>query len=73
MMIYIYIYIYIYMIKISGKMYKSNTYNGFNSNISFFIQGKNIFRLKVCSEIERQKPQTAASDESTGIRRSKRQ
>ena len=27
-----------YMIKISGKMDKSNTYKGFGSNISFFIQ-----------------------------------
>ena len=26
-------------IKISGKVDKSNTYNGFSSNISFFIQG----------------------------------
>ena len=25
------------MIKISGKVDKSSTYNGFNSNISFFI------------------------------------
>ena len=33
-----YIYIYIYMIKISGKVDKSNTYNGFSSNISFFIR-----------------------------------
>ena len=32
-----YIYIYIYMIKISGKVHKSNTYNRFSSNISFFI------------------------------------
>ena len=30
------IYIYIYD-KISGKVDKSNTYDGFNSNISFFI------------------------------------
>ena len=28
------------MIKISGKVDKSNTYNGFISNISFFIQGR---------------------------------
>ena len=28
------------MIKISGKVNKSNTYNGLSSNISFFIQGK---------------------------------
>ena len=28
------------MIKISGKVDKSNTYNGFSSNISFFIQGR---------------------------------
>ena len=26
------------MIKTSGKMDKSDTYNGFSSNISFFIQ-----------------------------------
>ena len=26
------------MIKISGKVYKLNTYNGFSSNILFFIQ-----------------------------------
>ena len=31
---YIYIYIYIYMIKINGKVVKSNTYNGFSDNIS---------------------------------------
>ena len=34
------IYIYIYMIKISGKLDKSNTYNGFSDNISFFINRK---------------------------------
>ena len=45
------IYIYIYgervdfsrydnMIKISGKVDKSNTYNGFSCIISFFIQGR---------------------------------
>ena len=28
------------MKKISGKVDKSNTYNGFSSNISFFIQGR---------------------------------
>ena len=28
------------MIKISGKVDKSNIYNGFSSNILFFIQGK---------------------------------
>ena len=28
------------MIKISGKIDKSNTGDGFNSNISFFIQGR---------------------------------
>ena len=28
------------MIKISGKADKSNTYNGFSGNISFFIQGR---------------------------------
>ena len=32
--------IYIYMIKISGKVDKSNAYNGFSSNISFFIQAR---------------------------------
>ena len=46
MCVYIYIYIYIEMvdfgesdkmIKIRGKVDKSNTYNGFNGNISFFI------------------------------------
>ena len=26
------------MIKISGKVNKSNTYNGFSGNISFFIK-----------------------------------
>ena len=51
MHIYIYIYIYIYresvdfgesdkIVKISGKVDKSNTYNVFSSNISFFIQGR---------------------------------
>ena len=35
--LYIYIYIYIYMIKIIVKVDKSNTYNEFNGNISFFI------------------------------------
>ena len=35
--IYIYIYIYIIMIKISGKVEKSDIYNGFNGNISLFI------------------------------------
>ena len=34
----IYIYIYIYMMKISGKVEKPNTFNGFSSNISLFIQ-----------------------------------
>ena len=34
------IYIYIYMIKISGKVDKSNIYNRFSSNISFLIQGR---------------------------------
>ena len=40
--IYIHIYIYIYtnMIKISGKVDKSNTYNRFSSNILFFIHGR---------------------------------
>ena len=28
------------MIKISGKIDKSNTYNGFRSNILFFINGR---------------------------------
>ena len=28
------------MIKISGKLVKSNSYNGFSSNISFFIHGR---------------------------------
>ena len=28
------------IIKISGKVDKSNTYNRFSSNISFFIQGR---------------------------------
>ena len=28
------------MIKINGKVDKSNSYNGFSSNISFFIQGR---------------------------------
>ena len=37
MMIYIYIYIYIYKLKIIGIVDKSNTYNGFNGNISSFI------------------------------------
>ena len=27
------------MIKISRKIDKSNSYNGFSSNVSFFIQG----------------------------------
>ena len=35
------------MIEISGKVDKSNNYNGFRSNISFFIQGKNFFRLDI--------------------------
>ena len=46
-----YIYIYIYgetvdfgksdnMIKISGKVDRSNTHNGFSSNSSFFIRGR---------------------------------
>ena len=28
------------IIKISGKVDKSNTYKGFSGNISFFIQGR---------------------------------
>ena len=28
------------MIKISGEVDKPNTYNGFSSDISFFIQGR---------------------------------
>ena len=28
------------IIKINGKGDKSNTYNGFSSNISFYIQGR---------------------------------
>ena len=28
------------MIKISGKVDKSNTYDGFSDNISFFIHGR---------------------------------
>ena len=28
------------MIKVSGKVEKPNTYNGFSSDISFFIQGR---------------------------------
>ena len=58
--IYIYIYIYIYiereremvdlcesdkMIKISGKVYKSNTYNWFRSNILCFIHHYFIYFL----------------------------
>ena len=40
------IYIYIYMIKISGKMNKSDTYKGFSSSdISFFIP--RIYPLQV--------------------------
>ena len=45
--LYIYIYIYIVdfgesdkMIKIIRNVDKSNTYNGFSCNISFFIQGR---------------------------------
>ena len=34
----IYKYMYIHMIKISGRVDKSNTYNGFSGNITFFIQ-----------------------------------
>ena len=33
-------------IKISGKVDKSSTYNGFISNISFFIHGKKILQIK---------------------------
>ena len=33
------------MIKISGKMDKSNTYNGFSGNISFFIKSDKVFLL----------------------------
>ena len=54
---YIYIYIYIdremvyygesdKMIKISRKLDKSNTYNGFTGNISFFYS-QNFFRLNI--------------------------
>ena len=32
------------MIKVSGKVDKSNIYNGFGSKISFFIQGKTSFK-----------------------------
>ena len=32
------------MRKISGKVDKSNTYNGFSGNISFFIHGRISFR-----------------------------
>ena len=40
------------MIKINGKMDKSDTYNGFSSNISFFIQEflQNDHFLNVYSE-----------------------
>ena len=37
-----YIYIYIYIIKIREKVYKPNTYDSFNRNISFFIQEKTL-------------------------------
>ena len=53
----LYIYIYIWrnvemvdfgesdkMIKINGKVDQPNTYNGFSSNISFFIQGRTSFK-----------------------------
>ena len=30
------------MIKMNGKVYKSNTYNGFNGNMSFFINRKTL-------------------------------
>ena len=46
MYIYIYIYIYIYD-KNKWKSVQTNTENGFSSDISFFIQGKNIFRLTI--------------------------
>ena len=32
------VWVYIYMIKISGKMDESDTYNELNSNISIFVQ-----------------------------------
>ena len=49
------------MIKISGKMIKSNTSNGFNSNISFFIQERtssekiflDFFEFLKCSKIQK--------------------
>ena len=37
---YIYIYIYIYILEISGKVNEPNTFNGFSSDILFFIQGR---------------------------------
>ena len=45
------------MIKISGKVDKSNTYDEFSSNVSFFIQGrtssdKNFFNISAIDEID---------------------
>ena len=39
------------MIKISGKVDKSNTYNGFSSNVLFFIQGKTLVLPLIKNEI----------------------
>ena len=35
------------MIKANRKMDKSNTYNGFSSNILFFIQGRTKYYYKI--------------------------
>ena len=38
------------MVKICGKVDKSNTYNGFRSNILFFIQGR-TFQTKTVEKL----------------------
>ena len=35
------------IIKISGKVDKSNTYNGFSNNILFFIHGRTLLYLQI--------------------------
>ena len=39
------------MIKISGKVDKSNTYNGFNGNISFFVNRRTLSDFIESSEV----------------------
>ena len=67
-----------YMIKISGKVDKSNTYNGYSSNISFFIHrrrtsDKTVFEFFYILAIEKTRENEAIGNKGGKGSKDKRQ